>query len=76
MHQLRSMIHGLVVSTREQLWRELLFLDVDDDGRIKPGSVALPPLNLDELFDNPSELRDGWNFLQDPRNQFAVDGAT
>jgi superfamily II DNA helicase RecQ len=76
MHQLRSMIHGLVVSTREQLWRELLFLDVDDDGRIKPGCVALPPLNLDELFDNPSELRDGWNFLQDPRNQFAVDGTT
>ena len=38
--------------------------------------MPLPVLDLDSLADNPSESRDGFNFLQDPRNRFSVDGAT
>jgi hypothetical protein len=75
MSELRSMIHGLVVSTRERLWRDLLLLDVNNDSRIKASSVVLPLLDLGVLFNIPSDLRDGWNFLKDPRNQFTVDGS-
>jgi hypothetical protein len=68
MPHLRRMIHGLVTSTREKLWRDLLLLDVSEDGQIKSSSVELPALDLDTLFNNPSELRGGWNFFKDPRN--------
>jgi superfamily II DNA helicase RecQ len=74
MAKLRRMIHGLV----EQLWlrlrRDILLLDVTGQGEIRPGSAPLPRLDLDQLFDNPSETQDGWSFLKDPRNSFEVDG--
>ena len=57
MAHLRRMIHGLVISTREKLWRDLLLLDISEDGQIKSSSVKLPALDLDTLFNNPSELR-------------------
>jgi superfamily II DNA helicase RecQ len=77
MPQLRSMIHGLVASTRAELQRDLLLLDVDASGDPVEGATVLPAVEWDKLVDNPAELRSGWNFLQDPRNTFGgVDGAS
>ena len=76
MSALRSMVHGLVDSTWTELRRNLLLLDVNDRGEIVPGSTPIPPLDLDQLYDHPSELEKDGSLLKDPRNTFAVDGPT
>ncbi|KAF1923105.1 uncharacterized protein M421DRAFT_13137, partial [Didymella exigua CBS 183.55] len=77
MPQLRSMVHGLVDTTRMELRRDLLLLDVDELGQPADGATLLPAIEWDKVVDNPAELRAGWNFLQDPRNTFGgVDGGT
>jgi superfamily II DNA helicase RecQ len=70
MPQLRSMIHGLVETTRTELHQDLLLLDVDESGQRAASATLLPPIEWDKIADNPAELRAGWNFLQDPRNTF------
>jgi superfamily II DNA helicase RecQ len=70
MSQLRSMIHGLVESTRIELRRELLLLEMDQASNPIEGATRLPAVEWDRMNDNPAELRSGWNFLQDPRNTF------
>jgi RecQ family ATP-dependent DNA helicase len=65
MGEFRGMIHGLVVETRRMLMKDLIF---EDDG-FKPPGV---PWQL--LRDNPIENTPGWNFIQDARNRFEVDG--
>lgn len=70
MPQLRSMVHGLVETTRMELHRDLLLLDVDGGGQLANGATLLPMIEWDKVVDNPAELRAGWNFLQDPRNTF------
>ncbi|KAI9881994.1 MAG: hypothetical protein M1823_006286, partial [Watsoniomyces obsoletus] len=77
MPQLRSMVHGLVETTRKELHRELLLLDVDETGQLADGATTLPAIEWDKVVDNPAELRAGWNFLQDPRNTFGgVEGGS
>jgi hypothetical protein len=55
---------------------------VDEDGREAVVSQAserrskLPRVDVTALFDNEAEDMRGWNFLDDGRNQLAVDGAT
>lgn len=70
MSQLRSMIHGLVQTTRIELLKGLLLLSVDDEGQIKDGTTPLPPIDWSSVVDNPAELKLGWNFLKDTRNTF------
>ena len=75
MPSLRSMIHGLVETARMELHKDLLGLDVDEDGRVMDGATVLPGIEWDRLVDNPAEMRCGWNFFQDKRNTFGgVDG--
>lgn len=74
MADLRSMVQGLYETVRMQLWKELLFLDVDESGNIRPGTTQLPKLELDRLSDNLCERMEGWSFLHDTRNTFDVDG--
>lgn len=71
----RSMMHGLVETARMELRRDLLWLDMDEDGQMREGATALPPIEWDNIVDNPAEMRSGWNFFQDKRNTFGgVDG--
>ena len=44
---LQSMVYGLVDSTWTELRRNLLLLDVNNRGKIVPGSTPIPPLDLD-----------------------------
>ncbi|KAF1925611.1 uncharacterized protein M421DRAFT_37392, partial [Didymella exigua CBS 183.55] len=68
MPALRSMIHGLVETTRRELERDLLLLDVDELGQLAEGATLLPTIEWDKIVDNPAELRSGFNFFQDKRN--------
>jgi len=67
--QLRSMMHGLVETTRVELRRDLLLLDMDDEGNIVAGSTQIPTIDWTHLVDNPAERRVGWSFVRDPRNE-------
>jgi hypothetical protein len=72
MTQFRSMVHGLVAEAREVLFSKLMMVRMNGEGEIDPQQV--PTINWDQLVDQPSESRIGWSFLDDERNQFAVDG--
>ena len=65
MRQLRSMIHGLVTETRRMMMEDLLFVS-------QLGAVL--SIEWNALRDNFSENTLGWNFMQDERHEFAVDG--
>jgi hypothetical protein len=75
MAELRGMIHGLVTTIRENMWKDLLLLDIGEDGVVKKGTTQPPPIPWDQIVDNPAEMKTGWNFFKDPRNTFGgVDG--
>jgi len=38
------------------------------------GNTQLPELDLGKLFDNAAEMTEGWSFLSDTRNVWAVEG--
>ena len=56
---LRSIIHGLVEITRIELRKELLLLDVNEDGQIANRAINLPGIEWDSLVDNPAEMKTG-----------------
>lgn len=74
MPQLRSMIHGLIASTRRLLLTKLMLLQVDDEGDIIAGTTPLPAIDWDRLVDNPAERKMGWSFMEDERNRGAILG--
>ncbi|KAK5109839.1 hypothetical protein LTR85_002037 [Meristemomyces frigidus] len=61
---IRTVVHGLHETVRQRLDRELLFVEWAD----------MPPVDVTALADNPAEISEGWSFLADTRNAFAVDG--
>jgi hypothetical protein len=65
MDDIRTVVHGLCETARKRLKTKLLLIDEGGE---------LPPLNIKSMADNAAELAEGWNFLQDGRNTFAVDG--
>lgn len=67
---LRSMIHGLVETTRFELQKQLMLLDINEDGRLAEGATPLPAIDWDRVVDNPAEMKVRWNFFQDRRNTF------
>ncbi|KAG9665746.1 hypothetical protein KCV03_g10303, partial [Aureobasidium melanogenum] len=75
---LRSTVQGLYNSTRIQLLRKVIMLDIDDHGRPRTGSqttTTLPELNMDDIKDNPSDTwSDKFNFLEYAVNKWSVDG--
>jgi superfamily II DNA helicase RecQ len=68
MDDIRSVVHGVLESARVRLRVDLMFVNE------MAGSEQLPRLNVDELFDNPAEVDEDWNFLQDHRTVFSVEG--
>lgn len=39
------------------------------------GTAAIPTIPWSQLYDDPVESKDGWNFLQDKRTPWPVDGS-
>ena len=73
MDDIRTIVHGLVNVMRRQLVEELLILNPSDDPREwKPES--LPKFDNNQVADNHRVLDEGWSFLKDVRNKWAVDG--
>ena len=68
--QVRRMMHGLVQEARELLFNELMMVGIDREGEV---GEKYPPIDWDHIVDQLSETRVGWAFLEDERNQFAVD---
>jgi superfamily II DNA helicase RecQ len=70
MRELRSMIHGVVQETREELCKHLLLVQwCDRGGQEWWKRHGLPKIEWQKLADDQSETRRGWNFLQDGRNE-------
>ncbi|KAL8991046.1 MAG: hypothetical protein Q9169_007961 [Polycauliona sp. 2 TL-2023] len=65
MHQLRSMVHGLVFETYRAL-EKILYLSEDD----------FPRIPWYQLRDDPTREGIGHNFVKDERNPWPVDGQT
>lgn len=62
MPTLREFVHLLSSETRDQLYSDLLLLDLNN-------LQELPSLDLDRLRDNPNYPDPGWSFLLDSRNK-------
>lgn len=67
MSQFRSMVHGMQAESKRILLEELLFCA----GRT---ADQVPQVPWEQLRDNPTDDRPGWNFLQDQRTRMPVDG--
>lgn len=65
------MAKGLYETARLQLLRDILLLDVDETGDVRPGTTPLPELSLDKLVDQPAEMAKGWSFLKHPDNKLS-----
>ena len=59
MADLRCMIHGLVETARVELRKDLLLLDVDEDGRAVEGVADWLVIEWDKLEDNLVEIKLG-----------------
>ena len=60
MGDLRDAMHGLQERCQDRLVKQVMFLQREEE---------LPILRLERLFDNPSDLTEGWSFLDDERNE-------
>ena len=65
MDQFREMVHQLVESTRRTLFEDMLFAQSREE---------LPHIPWEVLFDNPTNSEVGWNFINDQRSRFPIDG--
>ena len=68
MSQFRGMVHQIVHDTRERLLRRVLDIAPHQEEH------ELPAIPWDELRDDPANAQPGWNFVQDRRNPWPVDG--
>lgn len=60
MGDLRDALNGLWEKCQNRLTKQVFFLQHEEE---------LPVLHLGRLFDNPSDLTEGWSFLEDERNE-------
>jgi superfamily II DNA helicase RecQ len=67
MAQFRSMVHGMQAESKRLLVEELLFCN-------RQTTEPVPQVPWEQLRDNPTDDRPGWNFLQDQRTRMPVDG--
>ena len=72
MPQIRGMIRGVISRARRRLITQLLKLRLDACDEVQ--GTPLPPIEWDQLRDNPAEGAIGWSFLKHPRNRLTVDG--
>lgn len=68
MNEFRAFIHRRVSDAHEYLFDHLLFAQAE-------GAAEIPTIPWSQLYDDPVESKDGWNFLQDPRTPWPVDGS-
>lgn len=68
MGEFKSFIHGLVGTTRQLLYDELLFGS-------EPRGAEVPEIPWREIRDDPTQRGHGWNFLHDTRTQWPVAGS-
>jgi len=71
MTQLRDMVGGLVAEAKRDLM-ELMMIPQGSDGEFD--ETYVPAIKVEKLEDDCSEDKVGWSFLDDPRNQWSVDG--
>jgi hypothetical protein len=66
------MIRGMIASARHQILKELMLLQVDNEGVVANNTTTLPVIDWGRLVDNAAEQRVGWSFMEDPRNENAT----
>jgi len=66
MADFRGMVHQLVQTTQKALVEQVLFTTE---------ASKLPVIPWDQLFDDPSNGSNGWNFIQDQRTPWPVEGS-
>lgn len=73
MSDIRSAVHGLLSIVRKQLVEELfMFTSNTGPGEWKPSEM--PRFDIGKISDNHRMLDEGWSFLKDVRNEWAVNG--
>lgn len=73
MNDVRSVVHGLLAITRQQLMTDLLLLPAATSvHEWRP--EGLPKIDISQIRDNHRIIDEGWSFLKDVRNQWPVDG--
>ncbi|KAH6132289.1 hypothetical protein HBI68_255650 [Parastagonospora nodorum] len=72
MAALRSMVHGMIASTQQQMLKNLMLLQVDSEGAIAATETPCPVIDWSRLVDNAAEQQVGWSFIRDPRNRGAT----
>lgn len=77
MHDVRTVVHGLLSMVRQRLIGELLMLPVvERTSASEWRPIGLPRFELKQIADNHSIMDEGWSFFADVRNEWAVDGTT
>ncbi|RMJ20597.1 hypothetical protein PHISP_08533, partial [Aspergillus sp. HF37] len=67
MGDFRGFMHGLIGSAQRLLHEELLF-------GTQPHSPAIPTIPWASIYDDPTQGKNGWSFLQDSRTRWPVNG--
>ena len=65
MGDFRGMVHGLVDSMRHQFHHQLLFTE----------GAQVPHIDLQDLYDDPTQRTADWSFIKDSRTKWPVHGA-
>ncbi|KAK0335650.1 hypothetical protein LTR94_011905 [Friedmanniomyces endolithicus] len=74
MDDIRTVVHGLNHTIRQRLVQDLLWMTPCESAETwKP--PRMPTFELATLFDNHAEMSEGWNFIQDRRHSWDVEGS-
>jgi superfamily II DNA helicase RecQ len=71
MGQIRTVVHGLLATTRQRLVEELMFM-IPGAGDWR--AEDMPQFDMASIVDNHSVMDEGFSFIQDARNPWPVDG--
>jgi hypothetical protein len=72
MSNIRDMIHRLVQSTKDQLFRDLMLMEFDPDND-EVILIKLPEIPWGSLVDDGSNIEVGYSFMTDARNVIIID---
>jgi hypothetical protein len=68
---IRDIIHGLVQSIKDRLFRDLILIEFDPDNN-KVILIKLPEIPWGLLVDNSSNIEVGYSFITDAQNMIIV----
>ncbi|KAL6154872.1 hypothetical protein ACJQWK_01010 [Exserohilum turcicum] len=66
------MVHGMIASTRQDMLKQLLLLQLDSEGDVMPETTPCPAIYWDKLVDNAAAQQARWSFIEDARNRQAT----